>query len=81
MENELLLRFAVFLGYSSHCFIKPGTIQEIRRVSKPERIACHICRYLHHRTSDSNFNLFYFIEHEQSQFLVKAIKHHHLFEG
>ena len=28
MENELLLGFAVFLGYSSHCFIKPGTIQE-----------------------------------------------------
>ena len=25
--------------------------------------------------------IFYFIEHEQSQFLVKAIKHHHLFEG
>ena len=52
-----------------------------RRVSKPERIARHICWYLQHSTPDSYFNLFYLIEYEQSQFLVKAIKHHHLFEG
>ena len=65
----------------SNCFIKPGTIREVRRICKPERITCHICCYLHHRTSDSNLNLFYFIEHEQSQLLVKAIQHHNLPES
>ena len=32
-------------------------------------------------TSNCNLYLFYLVEHEQSQFLVKAIKHHHLFES
>ena len=59
MKNKLLLGFAVFLGYSPHCFIKSGTIQEIRRVSKPKRIARHICCYLHYCPSDSNFNAIY----------------------
>lgn len=64
MKNELLLGFAVFLGYSSYCFIKLRTIQKIRRVSKPKKIASYICRYLYYCTSDCNFNLFNFVEHE-----------------
>ena len=55
-------------------------INKITAFCHPERITRHLATDIDNSASYSNLNLLKIIKNEQSQFLVEAVKHHHLTE-
>mgnify|MGYP006995863378 CR=1 FL=1 len=74
---KVFSRTFILLRQHCHTIDENGLITKKCRIGKPIYITSPFSRHIHYGFSYSNFDFFYLIKKKQSQFFVKAIKHHH----